>query len=139
MISNPAVSLWVNSPCTLAYTSHILPLEKSKRFHFNSIYYRHDASQPIKRDEQLRKPELMVSEFRRNLKQVDNSLRRKSAIKKIASIRTKELKTAEKMNRTARSEKENEIIERLCPAEEKLIKMEYDLYGNRSSFFDTTG
>lgn len=35
------------------------------------------------------------------------------------------------------TEKEKEIVDRLCPKNQKVLKLEYDLYGNRSSFYAT--
>lgn len=33
--------------------------------------------------------------------------------------------------------KEKEIVDRLCPKNPPRLKLEYDLYGNRSSFYAT--
>ena len=87
-----ASTIWVDSPCSLSYTSNLPPLERAKRFHFNSIYYRDDPNKPAKREDQLRKPDLLISDFRRNIKEVDNSLKRKSELVKLKNCRVKKNK-----------------------------------------------
>lgn len=64
---SPEISLWVESPCTIAFCSKLPPLEQSKRFHFNSIYYRDDPCKPSRKIDEFQKPDLLLSDFRRQI------------------------------------------------------------------------
>jgi hypothetical protein len=48
MESEKLPSIWTDSPCTLSYIQKAQAFEKSKRFEYNSIYYKDDPFKPAK-------------------------------------------------------------------------------------------
>ena len=52
-------TIWAESPCSLPYVSKQLPIEKAKRFHYNSIYYKDDPFKPARKIDEFQKPRLL--------------------------------------------------------------------------------
>lgn len=64
-------NLWVNSPCSMNFTNKLPCLERAERFQFNSIYHRDDPHRAARIINEFNKPDILVLQFRRNIKEVE--------------------------------------------------------------------
>ena len=63
-----ADTIWSESPCSLPFVSKKASIEKAKRFHYNSIYYKDDPFKPARKVDEFQKPDLILTEFRRQIR-----------------------------------------------------------------------
>ena len=122
-------TIWVESPCTLPYVSRHASIEKTKRFHYNSIYYKDDPFQPARKIDEFQKPDLLLLEFRRQIREASRKP------KNIRPVPNHEIsKNPSNTSLKSFPAKTIEIVDRLYPKQPKRLKLMFDSHGNRSTF-----
>ena len=122
--SNTSDILWRQSPCTLGTVLQNPSLDVTPRFSFGSIYYKDEVNKPKKVFTEFEKPDLLLHNFRRQLKEVDIQARKTSVNKKGMST-----SRGRSMSKRMTSFTDSKFYEK-----PKLLDLKHDRFGNRSSF-----
>lgn len=57
-------SLWTDSPCSMNFPNYVSTIERSRRFEFDSIYFRDDPCKPATDIDEFLMPDLILKRFR---------------------------------------------------------------------------